>query len=369
MKILELTGEPIGSGGQEMFIINVLRNINLTDMTIDWLTPYFCENELYKKDVEEKGGNVYALNLPFNPGQSRFNLYSPVLKFLKENKYDVVHIHSGSISVLAICSFACRIAGVKNIVVHSHSTGTKKDIKYRVLKALMSIPLRFCPTSYCACSVEAGLWKFPEDIVSSKMHVVNNGIDLSKFRYDGEIRKKIRQQFTIDDNTIVLGHVGRFSHQKNQEFLIEIQRRLKAQNVRSKVMFVGTGEQLYDNKKMVKELDLEDDVIYVGVVPDVYNYLQAMDVFVFPSRWEGLGMVAVEAQAIGLPVIASTFVPSVVNLTENVKFCDIDNPEKWVDNIIQVSKSRHLNAHEIIRQKGYDIVDTARFVKDLYCMR
>ncbi|MCS2443585.1 hypothetical protein NXU86_02515 [Phocaeicola vulgatus] len=113
MNILEITGEPIGTGGQEMFIINVLRHINMKDLKIDLLTPYYCENEIYREEVVNKGGQVYCIGLPFAPGGFRWNIMKPLNRFLKVNCYDVVHIHSGSTSMLMLCSLVARWNGIK----------------------------------------------------------------------------------------------------------------------------------------------------------------------------------------------------------------------------------------------------------------
>ena len=153
MNILEITGEPIGTGGQEMFIINVLRHINMKDLKIDLLTPYYCENEIYREEVVNKGGQVYCIGLPFAPGGFRWNIMKPLNRFLKVNRYDVVHIHSGSTSMLMLCSLVARWNGIKKIIVHSHCTGYVKSMKYYLLKMLTYPVLRFIPSYYCACSV------------------------------------------------------------------------------------------------------------------------------------------------------------------------------------------------------------------------
>ena len=139
MRVLEITGEPISSGGQEMFIINVLRHINMEGLRIDLLTPYYCDNDVYRNDVEKRGGKVTCLELPFNPGGFRSNIIKPLFYYLKTNRYDVVHIHSGSITVLSISSLIAWFCGVKKIIVHSHSTGTSKNLKYLLTK-FFSVP-------------------------------------------------------------------------------------------------------------------------------------------------------------------------------------------------------------------------------------
>jgi len=369
MKILELTGEPIGTGGQEMFIVNVLRHIDMTDFHIDWLTPYFCENETYRKEIEDRGGEVICFNLPFIPGGSRLNIIKPLHVFLRTHHYDAIHVHSGSTSVLAICSLIARLNKVRKIVVHSHCTGLHKNINYYLLKVLTYPFFKLFPTDYLACSADAGKWKFPSCIVRKKLCIINNGIDLNKFHFDETVRKEIRERYGISDGTIVMGHVGRFSYQKNQEFLVELLGRLRSDNVDVMLMFVGVGETMDMIKERVRLHHLQERVVFVGSVNNVSDFMQAMDVFVFPSRWEGLGIVGIEAQAIGIPVIASTKVPVAMKLVDDVEYIPLDDMDRWMQAVIRMAAWSRKGNERLIRGKGYDINSTAMNVRNIYLSR
>lgn len=364
MRILEFTGEPIGTGGQEMFIVNVIRHLHMSDCTIDWATPYFCNNEAYKYEITSRGGSVVAFGLSFNPGGSRFNVIKPLYSFLKSTSYDVIHIHSGSISVLACGALVAKIVGIKKIIVHSHNTGIKKDWKYFLLKAIYNPLLRWLPSDYCACSMLAGEWKFPQYIVKNKLRVLNNGIDLEKFKPDLKKREEIRSQLNLDKDTILLGHVGRLSFMKNQEFLILIQKTLKERKIKSQLLLIGEGESYEMLQELVEKYQLMSDVIFLGTTQAVYDYMQAMDVFLFPSRWEGFGMVAVEAQAVGVPVVASEYVPQSVKLTEGIVYLPLEK-EGWVNAIKQFNGYRYDNTR-IIDEKGYNVNNTANLVESIY---
>ena len=366
MRILELTGEPIGTGGQEMFIINLLRHIDLTDLQIDWLTPYYCENDTYRKEVEDKGGRVICFNLHFNPGGSRNNIVNPLNNFLKKNYYDVVHIHSGITSVLALCAFVAKWNKVKKIIVHSHSTGLSKSLKHYVLRMITNPILSMCPTHYLACSVDAGVWKFPASVVRGKLQIINNGIDLNLFAPDETKRLEYRKMLDISDKTMVIGNVGRFSYVKNQEFLIEIVSQLKQRRKNIKLMLVGVGETMNEIKSLVVSKKLTEDVLFIGGVNNVYDYMQAMDIFAFPSRWEGLGMVGVEAQAIGMPVVASTAVPISMKLVDDVVFLSLDDINAWLGGLNRDVLKSHVNNTDIMRRHGYDINLTAKDIRVLY---
>ena len=239
-------------------------------------------------------------------------------------------------------------------------------MKYYLLKMLTYPVLRFIPSDYCACSVEAGMWKFPKRIVKTKLQVVKNGIDLTKFHMDNEKRMEYRSLLNIADGTIVIGHVGRFSFVKNQEFLIEVLSLVKQRNIDVKLMLIGTGETLHEIRDLVKVRDLENEVLFVGAIPNVYDYMQAMDIFAFPSRWEGLGIVGIEAQAVGLPVIASDVIPKEMKLVDSVSFLSLNNPEKWADCIVKTVFHIRRDSIEIIKEQGYDITNTAEIVRAIY---
>jgi glycosyltransferase involved in cell wall biosynthesis len=364
-KVLELTGEPIGTGGQEMFVVNVIRHIRHEGIVIDWLTPYYIDNKNYENDVVKFGGHAFCLNLPFNPGKSRRNIIAPFNRFLKQHHYDVVHIHSGSISVLVLGSIVARMNGVKKVIVHSHCAGTKKDVKYRILRLFADPLMKFFPTDYCACSELAGEWKFPRFIVNKKMRIMKNGVDLKLFSPSKETRENIRKRYNVEDSTLLLGHVGRFSEQKNQEFAIRILAEIVKRGVSCKLMFIGEGENFEEVIKLVRDLSLQNYVIFVGTVNNVCDYMQAMDVFILPSRWEGLPIVGIEAQAAGLPVFVSDKVTTEMKLVDNVTYLPISDETVWATAILSMKLDR-LNNGTLIKNAGYDIDDTANAVREIY---
>lgn len=365
-RILELTGEPILYGGQEMFIMNVLKNINYNGLLIDVLTPYYCDNNDYKRDIHRFGGKLFCLNLPFSPNSLRFNLFGALLNFFRRNKYDVVHIHSGSISVLAIASFCARVSGVKKVMVHSHSSGQNKSLKYRILRFLSYPLIRFSPTDFLACSLVAGEWKYPSSIVRKKLQIIRNGISVEKYAFNPVIRTRVRKELFVDDDTLLIGHVGRFSYVKNHEFIVRILYRMKGIGIKCMLALVGGGELSEDIHTLVKHLDLEKDVLFIGEVSNVFDYMQAMDVFVFPSRWEGLPIVGVEAQTADLPIVASDRISREMKITEDVTYVSLDNEDKWIDTILRVYKRERKDNSAIIRKEGYDVKSLSEEIRNLY---
>lgn len=364
-KILEIFGEPVSNGGQEAFLFNVLQNMDLTNLKIDVLTPYYCDNEFYKQLIEELKGEMICLNLLFEPGRSRNNIYKPIKEYLKHNHYDVVHIHSGSISVLALVSLAAKKEQVNKIIVHSHATGNRKNPKYRITKFLMTPILDRCPTDYCACSIMAGEWKFSNRAMK-KLFVLKNGVDLNKFRYSSEIREIMRDRLGISKNDYVIGHVGRFSYEKNQQFIIGLLKAVKSSIPEAKALLVGSGDTMDAVRKLSEESGLTESVLFTGKTNDVQDYLQAMDVFVLPSLFEGLGIAGIEAQANGLSVIASENIPSEMAATSLVHFINLENMQDWNKAILEAQSRQRECVQNELKKQGFDIHDTAKQIEKMY---
>ncbi len=366
MKVLECFGEPILSGGQESFVFNTIQHIKDSSIEIDAYTPYSVENEYYLSLLSKRGGSIYSENLPFNPGGLRLGIIWPLMKFLKSHHYDVVHIHSGSISVLAFASFAAKLSGVHRIIVHSHATGMHKTLKYRMTKLVLTPMLDVCPTHYFACSAQAGAWKYSKNVVKNKLVIVNNGVDLAKYQFSEESRLRIREKLSLESSNIVIGHVGRFSEEKNQAFLVSIMKALVQLSPEYRLLFVGDGELKQRIMDRVQESGLNDYVLFVGNVTNVNEYMAAMDVIALPSFHEGLPIVGIEAQAAGLHMIASSNVPSELNITKTMTYIDLNDNERWIEQLMLKENHSRFDKSAIISDHGYDIKKTAGLLRKAY---
>ena len=367
IRILEAFGEPIADGGQEAFVFGTMEKMNMDGLRIDCLTAYDCRSEKYRSLVERLDGSVYALNLPFAPGKSRRNIRKPFREFLKSHHYDVVHIHSGSISVLVIMAEEAGKSGVKKVIVHSHVDGENDNLKHKLLRFVASIPMASHATTYCACSQKAADWKF-EPKYAKKAHIIKNGIDTDRFRYNPSKRAQMRQELGIDSK-FVIGHVGRFTYQKNQEFLLDVFEKLLKTNSSAHLLLVGAGEDFEKIKKIVKGKGLEQSVTLTGSVTNVQDYLQAMDVFVLPSRFEGLGIVAIEAQCAGLPVIASDAVPRDAAITDMEFLSLSENTDQWADMILSCKSTERKDNSQKSKAAGFDANHTAEVIRRMYISR
>lgn len=364
-KVLEMFDSPILSGGQEAFVMTMLAHMDHSELKIDLLTPYYCDNQEYRQKVNNLGGDMYELHLPFAPGKSRSNILPVMVRFLKENQYDVVHIHAGSITTMVYGALAARIAKVKKIIVHSHCAGIK-TFKHSLVKVAAMPLMAVCPTKYCACSQLAGEFKFSKSI-QKKMLLVNNGIDLNKFKYVPQMREHMRKTLGIEKNTILLGHVGRFSDQKNHPFLIDVFECFHKSYPDSKLLLIGRGETQDAARQLISQKKLEDAVLNVENVNNVYDYLQAMDVFVLPSKYEGFPIVMVEAQATGLPVVVSDSVTREAKLTEAVQYISLEKPvTEWTKMIASSALVERKDQKEAILRSGFEVSQTAEKMRSLY---
>lgn len=369
MRILEAFGEPISNGGQESFVMNVVTHMDLSNKTVDLLTPYYCDNEHYKNQIESLGGKIFSFNKPFTPGKSRFNICDALDDFFKKNKYDVVHVHSGSISIFGIYSYYAKKNGVKKVIVHSHSSIEKKSLKNTVLRYLCNIFLRNNVDVYCACSKIAGESKFIGSVVKEKLIIIKNGIDVEKFKFNKATRKNLRDSLIIKEDEFVVGHVGRFSDEKNHTFLIEIFEQLLKLRPNSKLMLIGSGELEISTKEKVSRLGLEEKVMFIGNVHNVYDYYQVMDCFVLPSKFEGLGMVGIEAQCSGLPCFVSDRCPDELKVTSLLEYVSLKkNANEWCHYIMENYKGENKrdNLKDSLSDAGWNMSREVSKIEWLY---
>lgn len=353
-RILQIVTQ-MNRGGLETMLMNYYRVINREQFQFDFLV-HREEEGAYDQEIKTLGGQIYhvpKLN-PFSPGY-----YKALNHFFSEHKYDVVHCHLNSMSAYPLR--AAMKAGVQKRIASSHTSNEIMDIKYPV-KLVSKYFIPHYATDLLACGEKAGHWIFP----GQKFLLLNNAIDAEMFRFEETIRAEVRNELGIGQSQYVLGHVGRFDVQKNHVFLIDIFEKYHENNPESVLMLVGDGNGRLSMEKLVMEKNLKDSVIFTGVRSDVNRLMQAMDIFVFPSLWEGLPVTLVEAQASGLFCIVSDNVPSDCNLTDNVKSLPLDNVETWVNEISIHQKYKRLSPIDEIKNAGFDVFENLHVLEDLY---
>lgn len=370
IRVLQVFGEPLSNGGQEAFIMNMYRNIDRENVQFDFYTPFFCDNANLKNEIEKLGGQVFVSNGKFDGQANKKDFVNKLESFLRKNKYEIIHINSGSIFNLAIGAKLAKKSGAKKVIVHSHATGVN-NLKYKLIKFTSKNIFLKNTDVYLACSAEAAKWKFPKKIIKyNKYSIVKNGIELEKFIYNEEIRNLYRKKLNIKEDEFVVGNIGRMDVNKNHKFLIETFVQYLNYNKNSKLLIIGSGSLKKEILNLIDSFHIQDRVILLENRSDINMLLQAMDIFVFPSIFEGLGIVTIEAQAAGLITICSEGVPQEAKVTELFKSFNLKNsPKNWAKEIQKYEKYDRKNFYHIIKSKGYDALDAAMHLQKIYMER
>ncbi|TYP75667.1 glycosyltransferase family 1 protein [Paenibacillus methanolicus] len=354
LRVLHFVGS-MDCGGQETMIMNFYRNIDRSKVQFDFVVndggPYF-----YEEEIKTLGGNMHRVA----PKGRTFvkNLLS-IKKVIADGGYNIVHLHtSHAISVINLLLF--RLAGVKVIIAHSHTNFGTHVFIHRMIRPL----IKYVANHYFACSDEAGTWLFGKQLADLK--ILKNSIDSQHFTYSEQKRKEIRQKLGIDSKFVV-GHIGRLTRAKNHFFILETFKEIYNKNNNAILLLCGEGELKEQLLEKTEQLGLARAVFFLGLRSDTAELLQSMDVFLFPSLYEGLGIAAIEAQAAGLKVIASENVPRIVKITNLVDFISLKQPpETWADAAIRAIGRERPNTHEDIVKAGYDVKDSATWLENFY---
>ena len=300
--VAQIMGKWLG-GGVEAVIMNYYRHIDRTKVQFDFICDEDSTNIPYE-EIEELGGKVILC-----PPYQKLQEYLKFLKRLfREKKYRIVHSNINTLSVFPL--YAAKKAGVPVRIAHSHSTSNPKEWKKNLVKNVLRLFSKKYATDYFACTEHAGEYQFGKKAVErGKVKIITNAIEIKKFRFDPGARKRLRKEFGFNDSDYVIGNIGRMIPQKNQLFLIDAFAEFRKQEPRAKLLLIGDGELREEIDQKIVMLGLEDFVHIEKYRNDVSKCYSAMDVFAFPSIYEGLGMVAVEAQIAGVKVVASENVP------------------------------------------------------------
>lgn len=360
IRIAQVIGKWVG-GGVEAVVMNYYRHIDKEKIQFDFICDEDSTNIPYE-EIKKLGGKVILIP----PYQKVFRYHKQLKRTLKEGNYKIVHSHINTLSVFSL--FAAKCAKVPVRIAHSHSTTNKKEKKKNLMKQVLKPFSKLFATDYMCCSELAGRWLFGNKLYDKgKIYLLNNAIDLHKFEYNEKIREEVRKELNIDEKAFVVGHIGRFVEQKNHSFLIDIFDEFHKQKQDSVLMLVGQGPLQEEIKAKVERLGLKESVLFLGQRNDANRLYQAMDVFVLPSLYEGLGMVLIEAQTAGAYCFASTEVPEIAKVTENVKFLKlVDSPKKWAKEILKMGNYQRAGAKEIVSKRGYDIKEEVKKLEKYY---
>lgn len=367
MRVLQII-DNMNRGGAQAFIINIYREIERSEVQFDFLlhTDKECS---FNEEIRALGGKLYAVP-PRHQGILKNR--KALEEFFKTHPdYKIVHHHVSSLTYVEPLKVAKRY-GVPMRIIHSHNTRQGGSFLHQYLHRWNQLAVKSYATHYLACSDLAAKWLYGKrQYGSGDFAIINNGIEIEKFIYNAEIRSKIRAELGVGDQ-LVLGNVGRFSYQKNHDFLIDIFKSVHEKETNSVLLLVGDGELRGQIEQKIAAYGLQDSVILTGVRSDIPDLLQAMDVLVMPSYYEGLPVTLVEAQAAGLPCVVADNITQQIKITNFIEYIGLDLSDAasaWSSSIIRlVALHVRKDVSDQIIEAGFDIKNTAQYLQKVYLL-
>ena len=361
-------------GGIEAYLMNYYKNMNHKRVHFDFA---FCGTNTMKLHMDDAAfeGCTFtefkSISGEKNGPRNWLHLIRAIRNNVGSNYYDIVEVHTASPLVQAISGIALHGVGIEKKIVHPHAMQEPTKSKLvllvtRVCKWVVSHTFDL----FFSCSYAAGEMYGEKITRSKKFRKIPNAIDFNIFSYNESVRAGIRKKYSIDDNCFVVGHVARLSEEKNQIFLIKIFEHLLRSKPNSLLWIVGEGSARNEIEKYVKEKGLQNKVVLFGQRSDVQELLQAMDIFVMTSYFEGLCISAIESQVAGLPTVVSTGIPEECKITERFIRVPLEvGAEKWVEEIEKSGSCCQDRQRTQIYDNCYDIKIAAKNLEDIYCFR
>lgn len=347
----------MGRGGLETMLMNYYRHIDRSKVQFDFLVHRDFEAD-YDKEILELGGRIYHIDrlIPWSKDYK-----NKLIKFFNDHdEYKIVHVHQDCLSSVALeCAKKCNVP-VR--IAHSHNSNQDKNLKYPI-KLFYRKRIPNVATDLFACSQSSGEWMFGEH----NFRVLKNAINTESYIYNSVTASKIKIELGLEDS-FVIGHVGLFRPQKNHPFIIDIFNECKNLDSSSKLILIGDGEGRQDIEELVKSKGLENDVIFMGIQENVNELLQAMDVFLFPSLYEGLSVALLEAEAAGLPCFISDSISDECIVTKGLieKTSLNTSPKIWAQKIVDKKNFQRTDTRNELKMAGYDIVESSKQLENYY---
>lgn len=362
IRVLQVIGI-MNQGGAETMIMNLYRQIDRNKVQFD-----FVENDnsgaFFDDEIRSLGGRIYHCPRFTGKNYRQYKNWWKVF-FNEHNEHSVVHGHIGSTAAIYL-----REAKKHEIttVAHSHNLDGKGQKQF--FYNLLSHPVRNIADYFFMCSQQAGIDRYGEKIAmnSDRAFFVPNAIDVESFRFYENTRKKQREELGIRDEVILVGHVGRFAEQKNHAYLLDIFKRINEINSFSKLLLVGDGELRGKIEAKITALELNDKVIITGMRNDISKLMSAMDLLIFPSKFEGLGVVLIEAQCSGLPCVISNNIPEEsVLIKELIHIHSLkEDPSVWAETALHCNRAKREECADKIKETGFDVNKSAKWLEEFY---
>lgn len=347
-------------GGAETMVMNYYRKIDRSKVQFDFLV-HRQQRGAYEDEIEALGGRIYRMS-PIYP--QNFRKYKKELRafFQEHPEYRIIHAHMSELGYFAFREAARQ--GVPVRICHAHNAPHGFDLKM-IVRTYFKKRMMPYVTHLFMCGIESGRWLFGEEN-ESRFIMLNNAIDAAAYAYDPRRRQAVRQDLGLTGE-LVVGHVGRFNKQKNHPFLIELFAALLKREPNAVLLLVGGGEDQSRIEQKVRDLGIAERVRFLGVRSDVADLMQAMDVFAFPSLFEGLGIAIVEAQAAGLPCVTADIMPKESFLTDLVYTKSLkESPDEWAKEILHIRDVPRTDRRAEIAAHGFDITTEAVKLQEFY---
>lgn len=362
MKQVLIYGISGNIGGIESFIYNIISQIHGEEIRFDILT--FYEKIEYQEIYNKIGVNIFTVTSKHkNPIKNKIEMRGFFEKYGKN--YDVIWCNLAELINIDVLKYAKK-NGIEKRIIHSHSTGSTRGKILTCLHMYNRTKIKNIATDFWACSKLAGNWFFDKTILESeKFQIVRNAIEVDKYRFDEKIRNEIRKALEVED-AFVIGHVGRMSIvEKNTLFIVEIFNEIVKRIPNAKLVMIGDGQDRKLVEDKIDSLGIRENTKLLGFRKDVEKILNAMDVFLLPSKAEGFGIVLVEAQVNGLQCFTSDFVvPKEVAVTDRVHFVRLDKSAiEWAEIIIKLRDRKRKSYVQEVKDAGYDIADEMKRIK------
>ena len=359
-----------GSGGVERLITNYVQN--LPNVKIDVLVIQECQmNSIFTDSINFHGGEIESIGAcNGNFFQRLYGRITKIKNFCASHNYDIIHVNGGTSIDISYAYAAKKGSPKSKVIMQSHADNVeppdvfKKKISHHLFKSLLCD----APDCYLACSKNSLEWMFTKKCLNKKSSfVLNNGIDLEHFKYDSAAREIVREKLQISDK-FVIGTVGRLAHQKNPYFILDIVKELVCINPKAVMLWVGDGMMLNEIKSVAKNIGIDSNIIFIGSVKEVLPYYLAMDVFILPSVYEGLGIVNVEAQATGLKCLVSDVIPKEAKVSPLLEYYSTKKSSKeWAIKLNSINNGyNRIDHRKNIKKAGYDMEDSALKLEEYY---
>ena len=366
VKILHVVGG-MNVGGTETMLMNLYRKLN-TNVQFDFIS-YYDKDAYYDDEIKRLGGQVIKIDSPNKVGMIKS--IKNLCEAIKENgPYDAVHAHT--LFNCGVAMIAARLSGINVRVSHAHTNlDNTQSIIRKIYIWCMRRTINLFSTDCIACSESAGKYLFGESITLSKKYkLLPNYVDYKKYLNCSDT-KSVRQELGIKDDDIVVGHIGRFVEAKNHKFLLEVVSEMINLNNKVKLILTGDGELRKEMECYVEELGIKENVYFLGIRKDIDKILNNLDIFIFPSIYEGLGLVMIEAQSAGIPCLVSEAIQKEADLDIGlVKQINLnDKKELWIKEAFELIENKNKNKKQIlsaIKNKGYDLDNIINKLLEIY---